>query len=66
MFPWSTRCSCVDCVGIPPAYAQFLKSSWYRALDAPTFRAYNESTTPYDSKYCTSHQPTSPQGVGSV
>ena len=44
--PVSTRCSSVDCVGIPLRFRSHLANSWYRALDAYTFWDYNESVTP--------------------
>ena len=45
----STRCSSMDCVGIPLRISSNLANSWYRALDAYTFWDYNESVTPGDS-----------------
>ena len=45
----STRCSFVDCVGIPLRISSHLANSWYQALDAYTFWDYNESVTPGDS-----------------
>ena len=45
----STRCSSVDCVGIPLRISSHLANSWYQALDAYTFWDYNESVTPGDS-----------------
>ena len=42
---WSTRCSSVDCVGIPLRISSNLASSWYQALDAYTLSDYNESVT---------------------
>ena len=41
----STRCSSVDCVGIPLRISSNLANSWYQALDAHTFWDYNESMT---------------------
>ena len=41
----STRCSSVDSVGIPLRISSNLANSWYQALDAYTFWAYNESIT---------------------
>ena len=43
--PVSTRCSSVDCVGIPLRISSILAHSWYQALDASTFWNYIESTT---------------------
>ena len=45
----STRCSSVDCVGIPLRISSILANSQYQALDAYTFRDYNESITPSGS-----------------
>ena len=45
----STRCSSVDCVGIPLRMSSHLAHSWYQALDAYTFWDYNESITPSGS-----------------
>ena len=45
----STRCSSVDCVGIPLRISSNLANSWYQALDADTFWNYNESITPSGS-----------------
>ena len=45
----STRCSFVDCVGIPLRISSNLANSWYQALDAYTCWDYNESVTPGDS-----------------
>ena len=45
----STRCSSVDCVGIPLSIGSHLANSSYQALDAYTFWDYNESVTPGDS-----------------
>ena len=45
----STRCSSVDCVGIPLRISSNLANSWYQALDAYTFWDYNESITPSGS-----------------
>ena len=45
----STRCSPVDCVGIPLKISSKLPNSWYQALDAYTLWNYNESVTPGDS-----------------
>ena len=45
----STRCSSVDCVGIPLRISSHLAHSWYQALNAYTFWDYNESVTPGDS-----------------
>ena len=41
----STRCSSVDCVGIPLRISSNLPNSWYQAFDAYTFSEYNESIT---------------------
>ena len=41
----STRCSSVDCVGIPRRISSNSAYSWYQALDAHTFWDYNESIT---------------------
>ena len=45
----STRCSSVDCVGIPLRISSSLANSWYQALDAYTCWDYNESITTYAS-----------------
>ena len=45
----STRCSSVDCVGIPLRISSILANSQYQALDAYTFWDYNESITPSGS-----------------
>ena len=45
----STRCTSVDCVGIPLRISSILANSWYQALDAYTFWDYNESITPSGS-----------------
>ena len=45
----STRCSSVDCVGIPLRISSHLANSWYQAWDAYTFWDYNESNTPCGS-----------------
>ena len=47
--PVLTRCSFVDCVGIPLRISSNLANSLYQALDAYTFWDYNESVTPDDS-----------------
>ena len=41
----STRCSSVDCVGIPLRISSILANSQYQALDAYTFWDYNEPIT---------------------
>ena len=51
----STRCSSVDCVGIPLRISPNLANSWYQALDAYTFWDYNESITSCGS-YWIQHQ----------
>ena len=51
----STRCSCVDGVGIPLRISSILANSQYQALDAYTFWDYNESITPSGS-YCIKHE----------
>ena len=45
----STRCSSVECVGIPLRISSILANSWYQALDAYTCWDYNESITPSGS-----------------
>ena len=45
----STRGSFADCVGIPLTTSSNMANSWYQALDAYTFCAYDESVTNYDS-----------------
>ena len=47
----STRCSSVDCVGIPLRISSHLANSCYQALDAYTFCDYNESVTSLDSHW---------------
>ena len=51
----STRCSSLDCVGIPLRISSILANSWYQALDAYTFWDYNEPVTPHDS-YWVKHE----------
>ena len=41
----STRCSSVDCIGIPVRISSNFANSWYQASDAYTFWDYNESIT---------------------
>ena len=41
----STRCSSVNCVGIPLRISSNSANSWYQALDAYTFWDYNKSIT---------------------
>ena len=45
----STRCSSVDCVGIPLRISSILANSQYQALDAYTCWDYNESIYPSGS-----------------
>ena len=42
----STRCSSVDCVGIPLRISSHLANSWYQAVDAYRFWDHNESISP--------------------
>ena len=51
----STRCSSVDCVGIPLRISSILANSQYQALDAYTFWDYNESIT-HSGSYCIKHE----------
>ena len=51
----STRCSSVDCVGIPLRVSLNLANSWYQALDAYTFWDYNESI-PFCGSYWIQHE----------
>ena len=41
----STRCSSVDCVGVPLRISSIMANSWYQALAASTSRDYNDSIT---------------------
>ena len=41
----STRCSSVDCVGIPLRISSNLANSWHQAFDACTFWDHNDSIT---------------------
>ena len=51
----STRCSSVDCVGIPLRISSILANSQYQALDAYTFWDYNESIT-HSGSYWIKHE----------